>query len=326
MHWPALVSQIGGIEVKSISLLGVKGPNESAANGDAVAQVGGLAKSKFDKANWLNKRCALFEGDAFETLRGLPSESVNCVVTSPPYFWLRDYGVDGQIGLEDTVSDYVENVCQVFEELYRVLRRDGLAFLNLGDTYYSGKGEPKAPDKKSSKRRFGLRAVDRSGGLGIGIQRKSLIGIPWRVGLELMSLGWVLRSTIIWHRDNKLREFVRDRPSRSYEYIFMLARDRRYHFDSAPLIDMNVEQDVWTISASTKGGIDTAPFPDELVKRCLKIGCKNNGVVLDPFMGSGTTVEVAIQEGHFGVGIDLNAEFCKHVAEQVGVPRNCTSQ
>ena len=282
------------------------------------------AKALFYKAKWLNESCAIFEGDALETLRHLPNGSVNCVVTSPPYFWLRDYGVDGQIGLEDTVQDYVKNVSDVFQEIYRVLMRDGLAFLNLGDTYYSGKGEPKGPDKKSSKRRFGLRAVDRSGGLGIGLQRKSLIGIPWRVGLNLMDSGWVLRSTIIWHRDNRLREYVRDRPSRSYEYIFMLARDRRYHFDSLPLIDMNVEQDVWTISARTKGSIDTAPFPDELVKRCLQIGCKDKGVVLDPFMGSGTTVEAAIEEGHFGVGIDLNAEFCKHVAEQVGVPRQCT--
>ena len=247
------------------------------------------------------------------------------MVTSPPYFWLRDYGVDGQIGLEKTVSEYVEAVCEVFEQVHRVLKRDGLAFLNLGDTYYSGKGEPKAPDKKSSKRRFGLRVVDRSGGLGIGIQRKSLIGVPWRVGIELMRRSWVLRSTIIWHRDNRLPEFVRDRPSRSYEYIFMLARDRRYHFDSLPLIDMNVEEDVWTISAHSKGSLETAPFPDELVRRCLKIGCKENGVVLDPFMGSGTTVEVAMEQGHFGVGIDLNGDFCAHVAEKLGVPRRCTS-
>ena len=286
----------------------------------------GSVKAQFESAKWLNQSCALYEGDALETLRDLPKESVSCVVTSPPYFWLRDYGVDGQIGLEETVEGYVKSVCDVFREIYRILRRDGLAFLNLGDTYYSGKGEPRAPDKKSSKRRFGLRAVDKSGGLGIGIQRKSLIGIPWRVSLELMHIGWVLRSTIIWHRDNRLPEYVRDRPSRSYEYIFMLARDRRYHFDPEPLIDMNVEQDVWTISARTKASIDTAPFPDELVRRCLDIGCMDKGVVLDPFMGSGTTVEVAVEQGHFGIGIDLNAEFCKHVAEQLGVPQQCTSQ
>ena len=301
-------------------------PSNSVARTKGVAPERTSVESEFSNAKWLNQSCALFEGDALETLRHLPDESANCVVTSPPYFWLRDYGVDGQIGLEETVEDYVKKVCDVFQEVSRVLKRDGLAFLNLGDTYYSGKGEPKAPDKKSSKRRFGLRAVDKSGGLGIGIQRKSLIGIPWRVGLELMHNGWVLRSTIIWHRDNRLPEYVRDRPSRSYEYIFMLARDRRYHFDSAPLIDMNVEQDVWTISAHTKGSIDTAPFPGELVKRCLKIGCKNKGVVLDPFMGSGTTVKVATEEGYFGVGIDLNAEFCKYVAENLGVPRQCISQ
>ena len=276
-------------------------------------------------ATWLSAQCALYEGDALETLRQLPDECVNCVVTSPPYFWLRDYGIEGQIGLERTVEEYVASVCDVFDEVYRVLKRNGLTFLNLGDTYYSGKGEPKGPDKKSSKRRFGLRAVDKSGGLGIGIQRKSLIGIPWRVGLELMKRGWVLRSTIIWHRDNRLPEYVRDRPSRSYEYIFMLARDRRYFFDSTPLIDMNVEEDVWTISAQTKGNLDTAPFPDELVRRCLNIGCDTQGIVLDPFVGSGTTVEVAVEEGHFGIGIDLNPDFCQHVAKQLGASRRCTS-
>lgn len=279
----------------------------------------------FQDATWSNESCALYHGDALTVSKGLADGSVNCVVTSPPYFWLRDYGVEGQIGLEETVDAYVTSVCNVFDQMYRVLRRDGLAFLNLGDTYYSGKGKPTAPDRKSSKRRFGLRAVDKSGGLGIGVQRKSLIGIPWRIGLELMSRGWVLRSTIIWHRDNRLPEFVRDRPSRSYEYIFMLARDRRYFFDSRPLIDMNVEEDVWTIATRAKGSLDTAPFPDELVRRCLKIGCGPKGVVLDPFMGSGTTVEVALQEGHFGVGIDLNREFCQHVAEVLGVAESCTS-
>lgn len=284
------------------------------------------ADAAFRDAQWRSKDCALYEGDAEDTLRSLPDECVNCVVTSPPYFWLRDYGVDGQIGLEPTVDEYVTNICDVFHQVRRVLRRDGLAFLNLGDTYYSGKGEPKGPDKKNSKRRFGLRAVDRSGGLGIGLQRKSLVGIPWRVGLELMQRAWVLRSTIIWHRSNRLPEHARDRPSRSYEYVFMLARDRRYFFDPEPLIDMNVEQDVWTVPARTRSGLETAPFPDELVRRCLRIGCVATGTVLDPFMGSGTTIEVAVGEGHFGVGIDLNPNFCEHVAQRLGAAQPCISR
>ena len=286
----------------------------------------GTLGAQFSDAQWRSEECALYVGDAKETLEKLPDACVSCVVTSPPYFWLRDYGVDGQIGLEPTVDEYVTNICDVFHQVRRVLRRDGLAFLNLGDTYYSGKGEPKGPDKKSSKRRFGLRAVDRSGGLGIGMQRKSLVGIPWRVGLELMRRAWVLRSTIIWHRSNRLPEHAHDRPSRSYEYVFMLARDRRYYFDPAPLIDMNVEEDVWTVPARTKSGLETAPFPEELVRRCLGIGCIAGGTVLDPFMGSGTTIEVAVEEGRFGVGIDLNPTFCEHVAIELGAERVCTSQ
>ena len=120
----------------------------------------------------------VLQGDAIDALKLLPEESIDCVVTSPPYFWLRDYGVKGQMGLEDTVEGYVSNLCQVMSEVNRVLKREGTLFLNIGDTYYSGKGRSHGRDAKSKKRRFGLRAVDKSGGLDIGYQRKSIIGIP----------------------------------------------------------------------------------------------------------------------------------------------------
>jgi len=132
----------------------------------------------------LGQRWSVYQGQAEEVLRRFPSESMNCVVTSPPYFWLRDYGVDGQIGLEETVNGYVQAINSVMDEVKRVLCKDGLLFLNIGDTYYSGKGESQGIDRKSTKRRFGLRVVDKSGGLDIGIQRKSIIGIPWRVAIE----------------------------------------------------------------------------------------------------------------------------------------------
>ena len=267
-----------------------------------------------------NRSWAILCGDALEVLTSLPDGWVHCAVTSPPYFWLRDYRVDGQIGLERNVDDYVSNLCAVLEEVRRVLHKDGLLFLNVGDTYYSGKGQSHGVDRKSSKRRFGLRAVDESGGLGLGLHRKSLIGIPWRIGIALSTSGWVLRSSIIWHRKNRLPEYVSDRPSRSYEYVFMLAKDRRYHFDKRPLIQQEVEQDVWTIPARPRSaaGIETASFPDELVKRCLDIGCPKDGVVLDPFVGAGTTVRVAIENGFSAVGVELNRSFCEHAAGQLG--------
>lgn len=264
-------------------------------------------------------RWSIYQGSSAFVLAKLPEASVHCVITSPPYYWLRDYGVDGQIGLEETVEAYVKSICGVMDGVKHVLRPDGLLFLNLGDTYYSGKGKSHGLDRKSNKRRFGLRAVDKSGGLGIGLQRKSIIGIPWRVAIEMSARGWVLRSPIIWHRENCLPESVADRPSRSYEHLFMFAHSRKYFFNKQPLIDQKVEEDMWTIAARPKAGngLDTAPYPDELVKRCLQIGCPEGGAVLDPFVGSGTTTRVAVSMGRPAIGIDLNREFCIYSANQL---------
>ncbi len=258
-------------------------------------------------------------GDALQVLRQMPDDSYNCAITSPPYYWLRDYGVDGQIGKEETVEEYVNAIVSTMNEVYRVLKPDGVLFLNLGDTYYSGKGESQGIDRKSNKRRFGLRAVDKSGGLGIGIQRKSIIGIPWRVAIKMSANKWVLRCPIIWHREHCLPENVKDRPSRSYEFVFMFVKSRKYYFNRQPLIEKNFDEDVWTIAARPKqaNGIDTAPFPDELVQRCLDIGCPKDGSVLDPFAGSGTTMRVALVSGRSATGIELNPDFCEHAVKNL---------
>lgn len=261
----------------------------------------------------------VYQGDAHTVLQQLPKDSFNCCVTSPPYYWLRDYGVGEQIGQEDTVTEYVETIANVMDEVYKKLKLNGLLFLNLGDTYYSGKGEAQGKDKKSNKRRFGLRAVDKSGGLDIGIQRKSMIGIPWRVAIEMSKRGWILRSSIIWYRKRCLPESVKDRPRRSYEFVFMFAKTRNYYFDRQPLIDKDIDEDMWTVVPRPKAasGIDTAPFPDELVERCLSIGCPADGSVLDPFAGSGTTLRVAIESGRSATGIELNPKFCQHIVNEL---------
>lgn len=193
------------------------------------------------------------------------------------------------------------------DEVKRVLAPTGVFFLNIGDTYYSGKGESQGVDKKSKKRRFGKRAVDAS---GLGVPMKSMIGIPFRVALEMIDRGWVLRSSIIWDRAHALPEAVKDRPGRTYENIFMFAKSRRYYFNSAALNGQ--KSDVWTISARPKPtpGISTAPFPDELAQKCIELGCAPNGSVLDPFAGSGTVLRVALQLGRNATGIELNPEFC----------------
>lgn len=261
----------------------------------------------------------IYKGDSATVLNEeIADESVDCVVTSPPYFWLRDYEVENQIGQEATIDEYVNTICKVMDEVYRVLKPDGLLFLNIGDTYYSGKGKSHGTDPKSSKRRFGLRAVDKSGGMGIGLQRKSLIGIPWRVAIEMTTRNWILRSPIIWHQKYSLPESVMDRPRRSYEFVFMFAKDRYYYFNRKPLVDED-QEDMWTIIARPRAnnGINTAPFPDELVERCLAIGCKPNGMVLDPFAGSGTTLRVALKSGRAAIGIDLSLEFCEYMVEEM---------
>ncbi len=264
-----------------------------------------------------NVEWSVYTGNAYNVLKQLPDETFNCVITSPPYFWLRDYGVEGQIGQEETIAEYVDAISLVMEEVLRTLRNDGVLFLNLGDTYYSGKGRSHGVDKKSSKRRFGLRAVDKSGGMGVGLKQKTMIGIPWRVAINMISQGWVLRSDIIWYRKYSLPESVRDRPRRSYEHVFMFVKNRKYYFDRGTLEDED-QEDMWTIVARPKSAeLSTAPFPDELVQRCLDIGCPVGGIVLDPFAGSGTTLRVAVQSGRPATGIDLSAEYCKHAVGEL---------
>lgn len=260
----------------------------------------------------------VYTGDAFDVLRQLPDKSYNCVITSPPYYNLRDYKIEGQIGLEDQVGEYVEAISLVIKEVMRVLKDDGILFLNLGDTYYSGKGKSHGIDPKSRKRRFGLRPVDKSGGLGLGLKQKTLIGIPWRVAIKLIEQGLILRSSIIWYRKHSLPESVEDRPRRSYENVFMFVKNRTYYFNRTPLVNEE-QEDMWTIIARPRpsNGLPTSPFPDELVARCLDVGCPAGGSVLDPFAGSGTALRVSVKSGRPATGIDLNPDFCKYIVNEL---------
>lgn len=282
--------------------------------------------NKWSGKSQLGNQWAIYHGSALDVVSQMPTNTVNCVVTSPPYFWLRDYGVDGQLGKEDSIDEYVSTLRDIMNEVRRVLRPDGVAFFNIGDTFYSGKGKSHGQDEKSKKRRFGLRAVDKSGGMGIGLRRKSLIGIPWRLAISFMESGWVLRTSIIWHRINRLPEHVRDRPGRSYEYVFLLAKSRQYHFNKQALVDRKIEEDMWTIPAQPKpsGGLDTAPFPDELVRRCLEAGCPTDGIVLDPFLGSGTTIRVANEMSMSALGVDLNRDFCDYAVNSMRGDTPCS--
>jgi|GEM_PF-189192 len=250
----------------------------------------------------------LITADVCAGLRALPRQSINAIVTSPPYFWQRDYNVEGQIGHEATVAGYVNALVDAFSEAKEVLVDNGLVFLNLGDAYYNAKGKPHGRDKKHSARQIArqkLRAVD---GPGLGLPRKSLIGLPWRVALAMQAKGWTLRSSVIWHRPNALGEpTAKDRPWRTHENVFIFSKQPRYFFNRAGL---NGEEDIWTIRARPENPYaHCAPFPAELVERCLRCGCPPNGTVLDPFAGSGTTLVVALLSGRSAVGIELNDEY-----------------
>lgn len=259
----------------------------------------------------------VFCGDATAVLQKLSADRYAAVVTSPPYFWLRDYGVVGQLGREPKVELYAHGIADVMDQVKRVLHPKGLLFLNLGDTYYSGKGRPQGRDPKHpSRRQRELRAVDAS---GLGVPKKTLLGMPWRVALEMIDRGWTLRSAVVWRRKYATPEpTAKDRPWRTHEQVFLFAKSRTYNFDRQPLREAG-EEDVWCIpSHSLAGRPHPAVFPVELVERCLNVASVKAGqIVLDPFAGSGTVLKVATARGAAADGIDLSRRFCRQMAAEL---------
>lgn len=242
-------------------------------------------------------------GDCRAVMAGLDEGSIQCCVTSPPYYWQRDYEAEGQIGLEQTPAEYVAALVDVFRGVRRVLREDGVAWLNLGDSYYSGNGQPGGSDPRSPSRdwmRKRLRPLDQG---GWDIPKKSLLGIPWMVAHALQRDGWTLRQEVIWCRETAFPEpSVKDRPHRQHETLFLLSRSRWYFFDRAAL----PEESVWHIPHQR--GLDghNAAYPVALAERCIAASSRRGQTVLDPFLGSGTTALAADRIGRDCVGIELN--------------------
>ncbi len=332
---------------------------------------------------------SILHGDVMDMLKTIPDNYVNCVVTSPPYWGLRDYGHAEQIGLEKTPELYTAKMVEVFNQVKRVLKPDGTLWLNLGDSYAgSGKG---AADY-TMKDRNCLSQTHHNVGDTTGIFKtdsykpKDLIGIPWMVAFALRSAGWYLRSDIIWHKPNPMPESVTDRPTKSHEYIFLMSKSSKYYYDyeaiQTPLKDIslarlsqdiqnqkgservpgktngnmkavarpfgivrdrlldydskekalrdnsnrggfNKESDlpepkpmankksVWTVTTKPYKDAHFATFPQELIIDCIKAGCPEGGIVLDPFMGAGTTAIVARKLKRNYIGIELNEKYIK---------------
>ena len=275
-------------------------------------------------------------GDALEQLRTLEPDSVHTCVTSPPYYNLRDYGMAGQIGAEATPEEYIENLVKVFREVQRVLRPNGTLWINIGDSYATRSG---AQPPANTRNIHGHTAKQ----LPTGYKYKDLMGIPWMLAFALRTDGWHLRQDIIWAKPNCMPESVRDRCTKSHEYIFLLSKSDRYYFDAAaisePIAEINVtrylksfggkgyrnevpnlrrnKRDVWIIGTGGFKGAHFAVFPEKLVEPCILAGCPEGGLVLDPFAGSGTTGVVAKHLARNFIGIELNPEYCRMADERI---------
>lgn len=267
----------------------------------------------------------VFHGDALRTLKELPDKIVQCCVTSPPYWKLKDYGAKGQIGLEETPEEYIEKLVSVFHEVRRVLKDDGTLWLNLGDTYCRGWAR-------------------------CGVKAKELVGIPWRVAFALQRDGWRLRSDVIWHKPDAMPEGVNDRPTRAHEYIFLLTKTKNYYYNADAIREPHKpeslrrmsykyrgyrktnaisnrphyrnpdhmchplgrnKRSVWTIPKSGFRGNHFATFPSEIPGICIKAGSKVGDVILDPFAGSGTSLAVATRLERTPLGIEVKKTYIK---------------
>lgn len=290
----------------------------------------------------------IYQGDCIETMKAWPGGFINTCITSPPYYGLRDYGHDGQIGLEETPQAYVEKMVDVFREVKRVLRDDGTLWLNLGDSYAGNNSQA----SNNGRAGFGNpreRVVNRTGD---GLKTKDLIGIPWMVAFALREDGWYLRQDIIWHKPNPMPESVTDRCTKAHEYIFLLSKSQKYYFDADAIKEESIntpeqqeakrnkqehkgqrdngdmrhttagftktgiyekrnKRSVWSISTKPYSGAHFATFPPDLIEPCIMAGAPEGGIVLDPFMGSGTTAHTALRAGRKYIGCELNADYIK---------------
>ena len=314
-------------------------------------------------------------GDCRETMRRWAADGVKVqtCVTSPPYCGLRDYGHDGQIGLEQTPEEYIAAMVEVFRRVRDVLADDGTLWLNIGDSYARNAGPEESKLATTHTIGVGYKRVAENGGAPKkenrpppGLKPKDLIGIPWMLAFALRADGWYLRQDIIWHKPNPMPESVRDRCTKAHEYIFLLSKSDRYFFDSEAMKEPAVgnasgaaasfkrngskreqtipgqgygthrperedvaynetrnRRSVWTVATRPYKGAHFATFPPALIEPCILAGSRPGDIVLDPFMGSGTTAAVALQQGRQYLGCELNPDYGPLQEERIyGIQRS----
>ncbi len=257
--------------------------------------------------------------DALTFLKTLPDESIQSIITSPPYFGQRDYGAEQQIGLEMHPDAYIQALVSVFAEARRVLRNDGTFWLNIGDNYVGATSQHKAGGSQGKNSRYSRKHMNGIPTTGrkirnktfyeMGLPMKSLVGMPWRVAFALQSDGWILRCDIIWHRP-ATSESVKDRPTHAHEYVFMFSKKQKYYYDRSTMLTesgANI-QSVWRVTGSPFSGAHFAVFPAELIEPIVQASCPMNGVILDPFGGSGTVGLVAKQHQRHFILCDISPE------------------
>jgi len=289
-----------------------------------------------------------------DILKTLPNESINCCITSPPYWALRDYGVDGQLGLEPTFQEYLDKLIAIFDEVKRVLRKDGTCWVVLGDTY-SGSGcgtnDYRTEKSKSIQGKGKNRNLYKTGGIAQKItnvvQAKSLLQIPSRFAILMVDHGWILRNEIIWYKPNAMPSSVKDRFTVDFEKVFFFVKNKKYWFEQQlePIIAINYlkrtaknnqgngqsgksvrfgshiegrnKRCVWQIPTKPFKEAHFATFPPALVEPMIKAGCPENGIVLDPFLGSGTTAVACLELNRHFIGIELSSEYCEIAKKRI---------
>ena len=271
-------------------------------------------------------------GDCRETLKNLTNLSIQTCITSPPYYGLRDYGGEkSQIGQEQTPEDYINELVEVFRVVRDKLRDDGTLWINIGDSYYNyrpskGKSYPKQTVSKT-KQDLPDYSSKRNNKLS-NLKEKDLIGIPWMLAFALRQDGWYLRQDIIWHKPNPMPESVRDRCTKSHEYIFLLSKSQNYYFDVDAIKEpTRRKRSVWSISNKPYRQAHFATFPPDLIEPCILAGSKAGDIVLDPFMGSGTTAMVSKQHQRYYIGCELHNNYSDLIDKRLdSVPVNKVSQ